>query len=50
MTPPYIPPPHEPKDRWNVIFEEIEAALKAHKMSENATYNDIYYTYTNTSK
>ncbi len=46
MTPPYLPPPQQPEDRWQNVFDEILATLKAHKMSENATYNEIFYSYT----
>lgn len=41
---PFTPAPQHHEDRWVSVFKEIESALKEHNLSENATYNDIFYT------
>jgi len=45
-TPPYTPPPIHHTDRWKSIFEEIRLTLKELHLSENATYNEFYYSTT----
>ena len=39
---PFTPAPQHHEDRWLSVFREIEAALKEHNLSENATYNDLF--------
>lgn len=46
---PFTPAPQHHTERWENVFKEIQYIIRERNLSENATYNDIFYNLNSTA-